>query len=239
MNILSYNVRGLGRGIKWAAIRRLRKMEDPDLICLQETKKELIDKAMCQAIWGDAEVSWEMQPAINSAGGILCMWCDKAFRLQRKVIGTGFIFLQGELIREAQQINIITIYSPCDIHGKRLLWEAVKQLKDTAAGVLWCILGDFNSIRVPEERFGSSQRSIIDSSINEFNDWIHDLELLEVPWLDRNFTWIRPNGASRSRLDRCLVSSEWLIRWPASVQSTLARKFLDHCPIFLRSKAVD
>lgn len=130
MNILSYNVRGLGRGIKWAAIRRLRKMEDPDLICLQETKKELIDKAMCQAIWGDAEVSWEMQPAINSAGGILCMWCDKAFRLQRKVIGTDFIFLQGELIREAQQINIITIYSPCDIHGKRLLWEAVKQLKD-------------------------------------------------------------------------------------------------------------
>ena len=52
MNILSYNVRGLGRGIKRAAIRRLRKMEDPDLICLQETKKELIDKAMCMIMWG-------------------------------------------------------------------------------------------------------------------------------------------------------------------------------------------
>ena len=63
------------------------------MICLQETKKEFIDKAMCQAIWGDAEVSWEMQPAINSAGGILCMWCEKSFRLQRKVIGNGFIFL--------------------------------------------------------------------------------------------------------------------------------------------------
>ena len=133
MNILSYNVRGLGRGIKWAAIRRLRKLEGPDMICLQETKKEFIDKAMCQAIWGDAEVSWEMQPATNTAGSILCMWCENSFRLQRKVIGNGFIFLEGELVREAQQINIITIYSPCDIHGKRSLWEAVKHLKEAAA----------------------------------------------------------------------------------------------------------
>ncbi|KAH1215306.1 hypothetical protein GmHk_13G036474 [Glycine max] len=194
---------------------------------------------MCQAIWGDSEVSWEMQPTINSAGGILCLWCENSFRLQRKVIGNGFIFLEGDLIREAQQINIIAIYSPCDIHGKRSLWEAVKHLKEAAAGGLWCILGDLNAIRDLEERFGSSQRSISDSSIIEFNNRIHELELLEVPWLGRKFTWIIPNGASRSRLDRCLVSPEWLNRWPASVQMTLARNFSDHCPILLRSKIVD
>ena len=60
MNIVSYNVRGLGRGVKWAAIRRLRNMEQADMICLQETKKETIDKAMCQALWGDVEVTWAM-----------------------------------------------------------------------------------------------------------------------------------------------------------------------------------
>ena len=32
MNIVSYNVRGLGRGVKWAAIRRLRKMEAVDML---------------------------------------------------------------------------------------------------------------------------------------------------------------------------------------------------------------
>ena len=109
MNILSYNVRGLGRGIKWASIRRLRKLEGPDLICLQETKKEFTDKAMCQAIWGDSEVSWEMQPTINSAGGILCLWCENSFRLQRKVIGNGFIFLEGDLIREAKSHSCIEL----------------------------------------------------------------------------------------------------------------------------------
>ena len=50
MNIVTYNVRGLGRGVKWAAIRRLIKKENVDMICIQETKKEIIEKTMCQAL---------------------------------------------------------------------------------------------------------------------------------------------------------------------------------------------
>ena len=60
-----------------------------------------------------------------------------------------------------------------------------------------------------------------------------------VPWLGKKFTWYRPNGASRSRLDRFLVSHEWLATWPNSIQATLARNFPDHCPIVLRSKEID
>lgn len=57
MNIVSYNVRGLGRGVKWTAIQRLIKKENADMVCLQETKKAPIDKATCQSLWGEAEVS--------------------------------------------------------------------------------------------------------------------------------------------------------------------------------------
>lgn len=34
MNILSFNVRGLGRGVKWYAIRRLVRKHRVDLLCL-------------------------------------------------------------------------------------------------------------------------------------------------------------------------------------------------------------
>jgi len=136
MNIISYNVTGLGRGVKWAAIRRLIKMENVDMICLQESKKEVIDKAMCQSLWGDDEVYWEMQPAINIVGGILCLWSENSFKLHRRVIGNGFILLVGEWIKEAQPINIVTIYSPCDLQNKRSLWEQVKQLKNIIYGEL-------------------------------------------------------------------------------------------------------
>ena len=42
----------MGRGVKWAAIRRLINKENIQMICLQETKKDSIDKTLCQAIWG-------------------------------------------------------------------------------------------------------------------------------------------------------------------------------------------
>ena len=172
MNIASYNVRGLGRGVKWVAIRRLINKENIHMICLQETKKDTIDKSLCQALWGSAEVMWEMQPANNSAGGILCMLTETAFKLQNKVIGNGFIYLEGECIREAQKICIVTIYSPCDIHNKRILWDSVRQLKQSSQVRLWCVLGDFNFIRNPNERIGKTDRLLGDNSMQEFNEWI-------------------------------------------------------------------
>ena len=123
MNIITYNVRGLERAVKWAAIRRLVKKEKLDMICIQETKKESIERSMCQAMWGDTTVSWEVQPTINSTGGLLCMWTENRFTLQRKVAGNGFICLTGLWIKKALQLHIVNIYSPCDMQSKRILWE--------------------------------------------------------------------------------------------------------------------
>ena len=218
---------------------RLINKESVHMMCIQETKKETIDKSLCQALWGSVDVMWEMQPANNSADGILCMWTETEFKLQNKITGNGFIYLEGEFIREAQKVCIVTIYSPCDIHNKRILWEIVRQLKQSSQVGLWCVLGDFNCIRNPTERFGKCERLYGDNSMQEFNEWIDDLEVLEVPSMGRQFTWFRPNGESRSRLDRFLISPEWRDRWPESVQFTLPRNFSNHCPILLRPKDVD
>ena len=40
MKIITYNTRGLGRGVKWAVIRRMVQKERVDMLCIQETKKE-------------------------------------------------------------------------------------------------------------------------------------------------------------------------------------------------------
>ena len=83
MKIVTYNIRGL----KWAPVRKLVSKEQVDMLCLQETKKEMIDKALCQALWGDVEVRWEMQQAINSVGGLFCIWSDKTFKMEKQVLG--------------------------------------------------------------------------------------------------------------------------------------------------------
>jgi len=209
------------------------------MLCIQETKKEVIERSMCQALWGDSEVRWEAQPSTNTAGGILCIWSEKTFMLERKVIGTGFVMLAGKWIQEAQTMNIISIYLPCDIQSKRVLWDNIKQLKNQSPGELWCILGAFNNIRNPSERFGACQRGLEDSSSREFNEWIEEMEVEEAPWVGRKFTWVRSNGTTRSKLDRFLVSPEWLTKWPGTSQYTLERNFSDHCPILFRSKCAD
>ena len=54
MNIVSYNIRGLGRGVKWAAIRRMiRKNKPPinieglrpNILVVVEAKKQAINAA--------------------------------------------------------------------------------------------------------------------------------------------------------------------------------------------------
>ena len=239
MNILSYNVRGLGRGVKWSAIRRMVRKHRVDVLCLQETKKEQIDKFMCQAIWGEADVCWEMQPSTNTAGGLLCLWNEKRLKVESKVIGRGFILLEEVWTNEAQKVYIVNLYAPCDAQNRRDLWDSLKQLKSMNPQDLWCLLGDFNSVRTSLERVRISQHWAEGRHISLFNEWIADMELEEPPHVGSKFTWFRPNGAAKSRLDRALVTVEWFTKWPGSTQFTLSRNFSDHCPILLISKNVD
>ena len=238
MNIISYNVRGLGRGVKWAMIRRMVRKEKVDMLCIQETKKENIVVSMCQALWGDKEVGWEWKATVNSTGGLLCLWSEEVFKLQNKVISSGFILLVGQWLKEAQTVYIVNIYLPCDAQSKRNLWENIKQLRSSYHGGLWCVLGDFNNVRNNSERLSSCHRGEGDNSIREFNEWIEDMEL-DAPWMGRKFTWYRPNGTTKSKLDRFLVSPDWINKWPATMQCTLVRNFSDHCLIILRSKVID
>ena len=95
MNILTYNVRGLGRGIKWTAIKRLVTKHKVDLLCLQEMKKQHIEIKLCESMWGDPHVTWGILLATNTTAGLLCLWSEKSFNVERRVSGRGFILLEG------------------------------------------------------------------------------------------------------------------------------------------------
>ena len=63
--------------------------------------------------------------------------------------------------------------------------------------------------------------------------------MVEPPCIGTKYTWFRPNGTARSKLDKAFVSSEWLTKWPASSQFVLERNFSDHYPVLFKSKNVD
>ena len=210
-----------------------------DIVCIQETKKESFERNTCQSMWGDSSVSWDFVPSIQSSGGLVCLWNNSDFQVERRVKGRNFLMLEGNWMKDNQRIRVVNVYAPCDLPGKRALWDDLRHLKDSDPNGLWCFLGDFNSIRNQGERISISQRSDATSDISDFNDWISEMELQDIRCFGNNFTWFRPNGSAKSRLDRFLVSDQWLSLWPDTSQHVLQRDYSDHCPIILTTKMVD
>lgn len=71
-------------------------------------------------------------------------------------------------------------------------------------------------------------------SMRAFNEFIRRSELINLPLTRRKFTWYRGNGVSCSRLDRFLLSDEWLKKWSEVVQVRLKRRISDHVAIVLK-----
>ncbi|XP_028196646.1 uncharacterized protein LOC114381576 [Glycine soja] len=65
------------------------------------------------------------------------------------------------------------------------------------------------------------------------------MEIDDIPCVGKPFTWVRPNGSCKSKLDRVLVSNDWLSKWPDSSQFNLERNYSDHRPILMNSKCTD
>jgi len=61
-----------------------------------------------------------------------------------------------------------------------------------------------------EERKSLVSTSDYSRESREFNNFIERSELLDIPMVGRKFTWYKPNGTVKSRIDRVLVSKEWL-----------------------------
>ncbi|XP_057432092.1 uncharacterized protein LOC130724838 [Lotus japonicus] len=240
MKILSYNTRGLGSRTKWRFIRELILKEKVDMVSFQETKLDIIDKPLCNFIWGDSSFEWAFTPAVNRGRDLLCIWQQGAFVLENCHRGSSFISLRGVWGENSLSCVITNIYSPCSLKEKRIQWSEVVALRSTSPLLAWCVVGDFNSVRPLAERRGVSTSSYASRrDIKEFNLFIDAMQLCDIPLAGRRFIWVRPNGRAMSRLDRALVSVDWLEDWPNCFQQVMSRDISDHCPVVIKRSDVN
>ena len=62
----------------------------------------------------------------------LCAYEVNHLVLEKKVIGSGFISLEGTWKGDGEKITIVNIYSPCDVNLKRNLWGQINQLRSAS-----------------------------------------------------------------------------------------------------------
>ncbi|KAL5709789.1 hypothetical protein ACHQM5_020434 [Ranunculus cassubicifolius] len=70
--------------------------------------------------------------------------------------------------------------------------------------------------------------------MEEFSEFVENNELVDLPMVGRKYTWARGGRSlSMSRLDRFVVSSEWVTLYSHPIVASIPKPISDHCPILL------
>ena len=202
-------------------------------MCLQETKTVEVTDARCFLLWGDNNIGWVHNEGVNGSGSLLSMWHKEAFIYESHSTGKGYIATVGIHVKITQRCCVVNVYAACNMREKKLLWEELSSFKVASQIEVWCFCGDFNAIRSRNERKGVD-RGNFSSEIKGFNDFIESNLLLDVPIVGKKYTWFKANGMAKSRIDRVLVSEEWLQRSPMCKQYVQRREVSDHCALMIK-----
>jgi hypothetical protein len=202
---------------------------------------EVIPDGCCLSVWGGDDCQWAYLPSVSNSGGILSIWNKSLAVLKYSFSGEGYLGVCLEWGVHKKEVFVVNIYSSCDLIAKRRLWEALILNKRQLGGGIWGLVGDFNAVLHRHERKGqvTSSPNLMSNEIIEFRDFVQEMELIDLPVLGRKFTWFHSGGAAMSRLDRMLVSEDWLSLWSNPSLWVLPRTVSDHCMLLLRFSGVD
>ena len=131
-----------------------------------------------------------------------------------------------KLIPESFSCAICVVYAPNDQRDRRELWQIMRELKQYLTTPI-LLMDDFNEVVSPTERRHATQMTV---GMREFGDFIQDLQLIDLN-ISQQFTWMRDNAASR--LDRVLVSNEFIGRFQNLKVKCKERMLSDHFPLVL------
>ena len=138
-------------------ISDLIRKEQVEFICLQETKCEQLSKERCYQIWGSNGIDWIEIGAVNNGGRIVTMWKKNCFELKRYRNGNNFSIIEGVWkIGTPIEIMIVNIYCGGTLRENKIIWDELSEIRKSHLIKLWCVAGDFNSIRCVGERRGQS-----------------------------------------------------------------------------------
>jgi hypothetical protein len=140
--------------VKRRKIRELVQKEKIDFLAIQETELELIPNALIFVLWGNSDCGWCYLPLVGNSGGILSIWNKVIAFLVFSFFGDGFVGVCLDLVEEKRRCFLVNVYASCNLRDKRKLWSDITMSKRGFGDGLWCLLGDFNSVRTSTERRG-------------------------------------------------------------------------------------
>ena len=229
MKILSWKIWGSGSQTKRRVIKKVICRINPDLVVLQEVKRELIAQAFVASIWSSRFKEWVVLPAIGRSGGIVVIRDVRSSRIKESLIGD---FSISVLVEDETRGDwwFSGVYGPPNKRSRKDFWDELVGIKEIT-NERWCVGGDFNVVRRVNEKFNSFTNT---RSMREFDSLIVEMELIDPNLNNAKFTWSNFRQVPIcSRLDRFLFTNEWAEGHQCYKQEVEARAVSDHSPVIL------
>lgn len=212
MSLLSWNCRGLGNLQIFNALKKVIRIEKPNIVFLMEKKSDVDWMKIVRDHNGFKESY--IVPSDGSSGGLALFWNSE---IKMQVLSSSLSYIDG-IVNEGSTSNkwhMIGFYGNLDTSRRVESWKLLNSLF-AVSPLPWLVIGDFNEIKLASEKEGGALRP--KQQMAHFNSIVNSCGLREVEHVGLKFTWIyqRSDGYQiRERLDRALVNSDWTSMFPS------------------------
>jgi exonuclease III len=178
-------VRGLNDGARQDVVNELVRQTGSTIVCLQETKLQLIDQSVVQRTVGPKFInSYVVLPAVQTRGGILLAVNEDYFDLSNIQPSANAITATITMRADRVQWQVTVVYGPQGDAAKLQFLQELRGIPRPDHN-RWLILGDFNLIYQAEDKNNSNLNRRL---MGSFKDAIDDLRLKEIKLNGRRFT---------------------------------------------------
>lgn len=95
-------------------------------MCIQETKKEVINEFLVRSLWGQNICGWVYRESEGRSGGIISLWNPEVFSASSSWHMKGSVVVNGYWGSERIEFSIVNIYVPCQVSEKIELWDRLQ-----------------------------------------------------------------------------------------------------------------
>lgn len=230
LSVLVWNVRGLNNPAKRRAVKESVVNSHASVVCLQESKLEVVDLLVIHELCGLDFDDFVALPASHTRGGVIVAWKGSVFRGSQVHLGQWSVTAKLEWIAGNHSCFLTSVYGPQDDNEKILFLEELAEIRGIC-GEVWLVAGDFNLIAAAADKNNSRVNRRL---MNAFRNKINELELKELYLFGRRYTWSSEQQfPTLVKSDRVPVSTEWEDAFPDAHLQALSSSSSDHCALLL------
>eukprot|EP00253_Pinus_taeda_P010539 PITA_10539 len=232
MKLLSWNSRGMGHPSKTTALRDLLHNERPEILLIQETKKN--QNEMQKIIDAQRHFSGVISSSRGASGGIVTMWNNQNWDCNSTIYNQNWIRTNLNSKEENCDLIIYNVYIPNHYREKEQCWKELKENIDNEQTSNIILAGDFNLILHANEKRGGN--FMHDPFRSHLEGIMLEHEMVDIIPKNRKYTWNNRRlgpGNIMERLDRILVNITLLSSFAACHTKILSSIASDHFPILL------